>query len=101
MREPSTLRNAMRAMLPVAIVLVLASLPFAAIAQRIADRQGTSSTPAAAPSIITTEGSLKATIFTYRDGNLVNRYKYYVWHDGCYLTYEPIGFAPAPPAACQ
>jgi hypothetical protein len=54
----------------------------------------------AAPSPISTEGELKATVFAFRDGNLVAQYKYYWWHNGCYLSYAPANFVPAPPAAC-
>lgn len=50
---------------------------------------------------MTTEGVRKAIVFIYLDGNLVAQYKYYLWHDGCYLTYEPNGSALVPPAACQ
>ena len=49
----------------------------------------------------TTEGELIETVFTYRDGNLVMRYKYYWWRDGRYLTHEENIFALAPTVACH
>jgi hypothetical protein len=87
-------------MLPVAIASIIAWLPSTAMAQRVADRQQNTGS-ATSPSIITTDGVRKAIIFVYLDGNLVQQYKYYLWRDDCYLTYEPNNFAPAPPAACQ
>jgi hypothetical protein len=50
---------------------------------------------------MTKEGVRKAIIFTYRDNNLIQQYKYYWWNDGCYLTYEPNNNASVPPPACQ
>jgi hypothetical protein len=89
-------------MLPMAIVSIIVWLPTTAMAQRIADRQqNTGPSSATAPSIITTDGERKAIVFVYLDGNLVQQYKYYLWRDDCYLTYEPNNFAPVPPAACQ
>jgi hypothetical protein len=102
MHTPSLLRKSIWAMLPVALVWIIAWLPSVAIAQRMADRQqDTARSSATAPSIMTTEGVRKAIIFIYLDGNLVAQYKYYWWREGCYLTYEPNGSAPVPPAACQ
>jgi hypothetical protein len=102
MRKSSALRKSIRAMLPVASVLILAGLPPAAIAQRIADRQqGSVPSSATTPSIMTTEGVRKAIVFTYRDGNLVQQYKYYWWNEGCYLTYEPNNSGPVPLPACH
>jgi len=74
MHEPSSAR----AMLFVAAVFIFNWPSPSAIAQQMADRQqGAAPASPAAPSIITTEGELKATVFTYRDGNLVTRYKYF------------------------
>lgn len=102
MRNPSALRKSIRGMLPVAIVSVLASLPSAATAQQMADRlQDTAPSSAKAPPVVSTEGARRAIIFTYLDGNLIQQYKYYWWHDGCYLTYETNNFAPVPPSACE
>jgi hypothetical protein len=102
MRKSSAKKNSTRTLLLVAAgwsILGWPSTP--AIAQRLADRQNaTVAASAAAPSIIATDGALKATIFAYRDGNLIMQYKYYLWRDACYLTYEPSNFAPVPPAAC-
>jgi hypothetical protein len=50
---------------------------------------------------MTTEGVRKAIVFTYRDGNLVQQYKYYWWNEGCYLTYEPNNSGPVPLPACH
>jgi hypothetical protein len=102
MHTPSAFGKSIRAMLGVTIVSILAWLPSAAMAQRMADRQqDTAPSSATSPSIMTTEGVRKAIVFIYLDGNLVAQYKYYLWHDGCYLTYEPNGSALVPPAACQ
>jgi hypothetical protein len=102
MRKPSALRKSIRAILPVAGVFILAWLPPAAIAQRVADRQqGNAPSSATASSIMTTEGVRKAIVFTYRDNNLIQQYKYYWWREGCYLTYEPNNAALVPPPACQ
>jgi hypothetical protein len=102
MREPSALRKASRVVLAAASVSILVWLPTAAMAQRVADRQqDTVPSSTTASSIMTKEGVRKAIIFTYRDGNLIQQYKYYLWHDACYLTYEPNNSAAVPPPACQ
>ncbi|MFY9840352.1 MAG: hypothetical protein WAK55_28560 [Xanthobacteraceae bacterium] len=102
MPKPSALRKAIRAVLVLASVWILALLPTAAMAQHMADRQqDTTPSSTTASSIMTKEGVRKAIIFTYRDGNLIQQYKYYLWHDACYLTYEPNNSAPVPPPACQ
>jgi len=61
-----------RAMLLAAAVLILAWPSTSVIAQHVAAKQeSTVPASAAAPSIIITEGELKATVFTYRDDNLI------------------------------
>lgn len=99
MRKPSA--KSVWTMLPVAMVSIIAWLPTTAMAQRVADRQQGTGLSSATTSIITTDGVRRAIVFVYLDGNLVQQYKYYLWRDDCYLTYEPNNFAPAPPAACQ
>jgi hypothetical protein len=102
MRKPSALRTAVRAVLALASASIFAWPPTAAMAQKMADRQqGAPPSSTTAPSIMTKEGARKAIIFTYRDNNLIQQYKYYWWNDGCYLTYEPNNNAPVPPPACQ
>jgi hypothetical protein len=102
MRKSSAKKNSARAMLLVAAGWsILGWTSASAIAQHLADRQNsTVPTSTAPPSIIATDGELKATIFAYRDSNLTMQYKYYWWRDACYLTYEPTNFAPVSPAAC-
>jgi hypothetical protein len=101
MRKSLAEKNSTRAMLLIAAAWRILDWPSTAIAQHLADRQnGTVPASTAAPSIIVTDGELKATIFAYRDGNLIMQYKYYWWRDACYLTYEPTNSAPVPPAAC-
>jgi hypothetical protein len=98
----SATRKLAHAAFLVAVALILTWFSLSARAQQPAARQsaGTAPASAAAPSPISTEGELKATVFTFRDGNLVAQYKYYWWRNGCYLNYAPATFAPAPPAAC-
>ena len=100
MLKPLAIRKSMRAGLFIALA-IFAWSPLSAIAQR-PTRQPAGAAPAGAAvsSPISTEGELKATVFNFRDGNLVVRYKYYWWRDGRYLSYSPANFAPVPPAAC-
>jgi hypothetical protein len=102
MHKLSALRTAIRVVLALASASILAWLPSVATAQVMADRQqGAPPSSTTAPSIMTKEGVRKAIIFTYRDNNLIQQYKYYWWNDGCYLTYEPNNNASVPPPACQ
>ena len=101
MLKLSATRKSMRVGLFVALASIFAWSPLSAIAQQPA-RQPAGAAPAGAAvsSPIGTEGELEATVFTFRDGNLVVQYKYYWWRNGCYLSYSPANFAPVPPAAC-
>jgi hypothetical protein len=100
-RKLSPMRKLTHAMLFIALVSIFDGASLSAIAQQPANRQPAAAAPAggAAPSAISTQGELKATVFLFWDGNLIAQYKYYWWHDGCYLSYEPTNFAAVPPAA--
>lgn len=102
MLKLSAMRKLTQAAFVIAAALIFAWFTHAARAQQPAARQppGTAAAGAAAPSPIGAEAELKATVFAFRECNLVAQYKYYWWRDGCYLSYAPGNFTPVPPAAC-
>ena len=75
------------------IVFFTGSSQFA-MAEQPTARQSSDSAPAgamiggAAAETITAEGELKATIRTFQGGNPSAVFRYYWWHDGCYVRYQ-------------
>jgi hypothetical protein len=74
-------------------VPLFASMALPTIAQQPAPQQSTVPGPAgamiggAAAETIAAEGELKATVRTFQGSNPRTVYRYYWWHDGCYLRY--------------
>jgi hypothetical protein len=91
--RPAT-REVTRAIPFAASVLIFFGLPLSSMAQGPAGQQSTGRAPAAATidgataAAIAAEGELKATIRTFQSDNPSAVYRYYWWHDNCYVRYQ-------------
>jgi hypothetical protein len=92
MPKRSATRKVTRGIPYAASVLVFPFL--SAMAQGPANQQSTGRAPAAATidgataAAIAAEGELKATIRTFQSDNPSAVYRYYWWHDNCYVRYQ-------------
>jgi hypothetical protein len=50
---------------------------------------------------IAAEGELKATIRTFQGGNPSAVFRYYWWHDGCYVRYQSDNYQLVSPENCH
>jgi hypothetical protein len=50
---------------------------------------------------IAAEGELKATIRTFQGSNPGAVYRYYWWHDGCYVRYQSGNYQSVSPEYCH
>jgi uncharacterized protein YfaQ (DUF2300 family) len=93
MFNPSATRTT-RAILFVALVSIFVSPSLSSMAQQPADQQSTVRAPeggligGAAGAAIATEGELKSTIRTFQGDNPSAVYRYYWWHDSCYVRFK-------------
>jgi hypothetical protein len=90
----STARKAARAMRLAALVLFFAGLSSSLMAQQPSGSQGVrppaaTTIDAATAAAIAAEGELKATIRTFQGDNPSAVYRYYWWHDSCYVRLPP------------
>jgi hypothetical protein len=99
-------RNVTRAMVFAAAVSIFADrLP--SMAQQPANRQSGAGAPAGATidaataAAIAAEGELKATIRTFQCDNPSAVYRYYWWHDTCYVRFQSGDYQLVAPDYCQ
>jgi len=77
------------------------------MAQQSPNQQQTVRAPAGAPvdeataTAIAAEGELKATVRTFHGENQSAVYRYYWWHDNCYVRYQPGGYQVVTSDYCQ
>jgi len=94
MFKRSGARKVRRAIPLVASVLIFFGLSLSSLAQGPAGQQSTGRAPAATTidgataAAIAAEGELKATIRTFQSDNPSAVYRYYWWHDNCYVPYQ-------------
>jgi hypothetical protein len=95
MLKSSVVRKVTCATVFAASLSIFVSLSPAAIAQQSGGQQQTVRPPAggtvdvATAAAIAAEGELKATVRTFQGDNPSAVYRYYWWHDSCYLRYQP------------
>jgi hypothetical protein len=93
MPKRSATRKVTRGILCAASVLIFPALSLVN-AQGPTNQQSTGRAPAAATidgataAAIAAEGELKATIRTFQSDNPSAVYRYYWWHDNCYVRYQ-------------
>ena len=83
----------MRAILFAASVATFAGPSLSSMAQQRTDQQSTraptgATIDGATAAAIAAEGELKATIRTFQSENPSAVYRYYWWHDSCYVRYQ-------------
>jgi hypothetical protein len=94
MPKLSATRKVRRAILFAASVSIVAGLSLSSTAQQPADQQPAVRSPAGAiideatAAAIAAEGELKATIRTFQGDNPSAVFRYYWWHDSCYVRYQ-------------
>jgi len=93
MPKRSATRNVTRAIIFGASVAISAGPSPSAMAQRPADQQSGARAPAGTidpttAAAIAAEGELRATIRTFQSENPSAVYRYYWWHDSCYVRYQ-------------
>jgi hypothetical protein len=94
MPKRSATRKVTRGILCAASVLIFPALSLSSMAQGPTNQQSTGRAPAAATidgataAAIAAEGELKATIRTFQSDNPSAVYRYYWWHDNCYVRYQ-------------
>jgi hypothetical protein len=77
------------------------------MAQQSADPQQAARAPAGAmidaatAAAIAAEGELKATIRSFQSGNPSAVYRYYWWHDNCYVRYQSGNYQSVASDYCQ
>jgi hypothetical protein len=89
----SATRKLARAVVFAASVSIFAGPFLSAMAQQPADQQSGARAPAGAidaatAAAIAAEGELRATIRTFQSENQSAVYRYYSWHDNCYVRYQ-------------
>jgi hypothetical protein len=103
----SAARKVTRAILFAASVFVFSGLSQSSMAQGPADQQSTGRAPAAATidgataAAVAAEGELKATIRTFQSDNPSAVYRYYWWHDNCYVRYQSSDYQLVASDYCQ
>ena len=96
-----------RASLFAALLLIFASPAPSSLAQQSKDQQQGARAPAAATiddataTAIAAEGELKATVRTFQGDNPSAVYRYYWWHDSCYLRYQSGKYELVTPDYCH
>jgi hypothetical protein len=91
----SAARKVTRVILFAASVALFAGPSLSAVAQQSPNQQPTVRAPAGAnidaatAAAIAAEGELKATVRTFQGDNPSAVYRYYWWHDNCYIRYQP------------
>lgn len=93
MPKRSATRKFTPAILFAASLSIFAGLSLSSMAQQPADQKSTVRPPAGAidgatAAAIAAEGELKATIRTFQSDNPSAVYRYYWWHDNCYVRYQ-------------
>jgi hypothetical protein len=94
MLKSSAVRKVTRATIFAASLSIFASLSPSPMAQQSGAQQQTVRPPAggtvdvATAAAIAAEGELKATVRTFQGDNPSAVYRYYWWHDSCYLRYQ-------------
>ena len=107
MPERSATRRVTRGILCAASVLIFPGLSLSSMAQGPPNQQSTGRAPAAATidgataAAIAAEGELKATIRTFHSDNPSAVYRYYWWHDNCYVRYQSGDYQSVAPDYCQ
>ncbi len=107
MLKLSAARKVTRATLFVTSVPIFASPSLSAMAQQSADPQQAVRAPAGAmidaatAAAIAAEGELKATIRSFQSGNPSAVYRYYWWHDNCYVHYQSDTYQVVPLEYCH
>ena len=83
-----------RAIVFATLAALFASSSVSSMAEQSMEQQSPGSAPAgatiggAAGATIAAEGELRATIRTFQSGNPSAVYRYYWWHDACYVRYQ-------------
>ena len=104
--RPAT-REVTRAIPFAASVLIFFGLSLSSMAQGPAGQQSTGRAPAAATidgataAAIAAEGELKATIRTFQSDNPSAVYRYYWWHDNCYVRNQSGDYQLVASEYCQ
>ena len=107
MPKRSAARKVTRAILFAASVSIFSGLSLSSMAQGPAGQQSTGRAPAAATidgataAAIAAEGELKATIRTFQSDNPSAVYRYYWWHDNCYVRYQSSDYQLVASDYCQ
>jgi hypothetical protein len=107
MPKLSAARKVTRATILAASVPIFASPSLSAMAQQSADPQQAARAPAGAmidaatAAAIAAEGELKATIRSFQSGNPSAVYRYYWWHDNCYVRYQSGNYQSVASDYCQ
>jgi hypothetical protein len=100
-------RKVTRATLCAASVSIFAAQSLSSMAQQPTDQQSAAHAPAGATvdeataAAISAEGELKATIRTFQGDNPSAVYRYYWWHDGCYVRYQSGNYQSVPSDYCH
>jgi hypothetical protein len=95
MPRPPAARNVTRGIVFAASVSIFAALSVSSLAQQPTDQRPAAGARAGATiddataAAIAAEGELKATIRTFQGDNPSAVYRYYWWHDSCYVRYPP------------
>ena len=89
----SAARKVTRAILFAASVSIFAGPSLSSMAQQPADQRSGARASAGAidgatAAAIAAEGELKSTIRTFQSDNPSAVYRYYWWHDGCYVRFQ-------------
>jgi hypothetical protein len=106
MPDLSATRKAARAIRLAASVSILAGLSPSSMAQQPSDSRGVrapaaTTIDAATAAAIAAEGELKATIRTFQGDNPSAVYRYYWWHDSCYVRYQSGDYQPVSSDYCH
>jgi hypothetical protein len=104
--ERSATRKVTRAILFAASLSIVAGPSLSSMAQQPADQQSGAHAPAGAidratAAAIAAEGELKATIRTFQSDNPSAVYRYYWWHDSCYVRYQSGEYQSVSSDYCQ
>jgi hypothetical protein len=99
--------KATRAILLAVSVSIVAGPPSSLAQQQPANKPSGANSPAgvtidaATAAAIAAEGELKATIRTFQSDNPSAVYRYYWWHDGCYVHYHSGDYQSVTSDYCQ
>ena len=106
MPKRAATRKVTRAIVLAATVSIFAD-PLASMAQQPGNQQSGSRAPAGATidgataAAIAAEGELKATIRTFQSDNPSAVYRYYWWHDSCYVRFQSGNYQLVASDYCQ